>query len=230
MITQAKPAERQFEHELRTTGCVHEEVHVKTQSGSHTDVFIDCAPLFTQAWRLRHFYHKWIAEWFDEVSSDNRPEAIVVAAGDAVFLAGGLAQALAEANRLNIRTAWVDAHNQDFGLERTGFKSAIIGQRVLVIDDVIMTGASTMKIIDGVRAAGGEVIGVACMVNCTHMVTAETFEVPRFTTCWQLDASTFPAVACPMCIEHRPLDALAVNAGKSQKDQIYIQGETQEFG
>ena len=49
---------------------------------------------------------------------------------------------------------------------RRGYDDAVRGKRVLVVDDVVNTGLSVRETADAVRAAGGEVVTVACL--CTR--------------------------------------------------------------
>ena len=39
------------------------------------------------------------------------------------------------------------------------------GERVLVVEDIVTTGGSVLQVVDTVRAAGGDVIGVGLLVD-----------------------------------------------------------------
>ncbi len=43
------------------------------------------------------------------------------------------------------------------------------GQRVLIVDDLIATGSSTVSAIDLVKKLGGEVVGFACLVELSFL-------------------------------------------------------------
>lgn len=197
--------EHQFAHELRTTDAIIEKSHLHLKSGRHAEIYIDCDPLFAQSWRMRHFYMKWAGDWLHGVSSTARPEVVAGPAIGGVYLAGGFAQFLFDSNFTNIGAVWADKHGDDFALERAGFQRAVRGRRVLVVEDVITTGGSTKKTIAAVQAAGGIVIGVACMVNRTRAVTHDVLDVQRLTTCWQLDVPSYAMEDCPFCAEQRPM-------------------------
>ena len=49
------------------------------------------------------------------------------------------------------------------------------GQKVVVIEDLISTGKSSLKAVDAVRAAGAEVIGMAALFTYGFPVAEENF-------------------------------------------------------
>jgi orotate phosphoribosyltransferase len=76
------------------------------------------------------------------------------------------------------------------------------GERVLVVDDVLTTGGSVREVIEAVRGRGGEVAGVAVLVDRTGGRT--DFGAPFF-ACLQLDIPAYEAEDCPLCREGVPL-------------------------
>lgn len=82
--------------------------------------------------------------------------------------------------RVSIRTAWADKKsNGTLELERMGFKKAIAGKKVVVLEDIVTTGDSVAVTAALVREAGGEVIGISCIWN-RGGATAEALGVPIF--------------------------------------------------
>lgn len=199
------PHEEWIAHDLRVTNAILEDSHLHLKSGRHSDVYIDCDRLFTDPWRMAKVYDHWMHDWFHGSPASERPEVIVAPAVGGVYLVGGFSQVLKEAGFNRVRIAWADKAESSFVLERAGFAAAVRGKRVLVIEDVITTGGSTQCTIDAVREAGGEVIGVACIVNRTRDVTAETFGVSALHVCLQLDVVSYGMDICPMCRAGRPM-------------------------
>ena len=76
------------------------------------------------------------------------------------------------------------------------------GERVLVVDDVLTTGGSVRDVLDAVRLAGGEAVGVAVLVDRT--AGKIDFSVPFF-ACLTLDVTAYEADACPLCARNLPL-------------------------
>ena len=77
------------------------------------------------------------------------------------------------------------------------------GERVLVVDDVLTSGASVRDTIDAVQAAGGVVVGVAVMVDRSS--GAVRFGDIPFFAATEVDMQTFAADACPLCARGVPL-------------------------
>ena len=70
------------------------------------------------------------------------------------------------------------------------------GQKVLLVEDVITTGGSVREVMDLVKAAGGEVVGVGSIVDRTGGKI--DFGVP-FHAVISLDVESWEADECPLC-------------------------------
>jgi orotate phosphoribosyltransferase len=116
---------------------------------------------------------------------------------------GGIIISYEVARHLGLRSIFAES-NQDGTSGRSflrGFEIAP-GERVLVVDDVLTTGGSVRDVLDAVRSLGGEVIGVAVLVD--RSAGRVDFGTPFF-TCLQLDLPTYAADACPLCDAGVPL-------------------------
>ena len=65
-----------------------------------------------------------------------------------------------------------------------------------MIDDVLTTGGSLQQVIDAVRKSGGEVAGVALLVDRSN--GAVQFGVPSY-VCHMMDIPSYPPEQCPQC-------------------------------
>src|ERR1700704_6168717 len=78
---------------------------------------------------------------------------------------GGIILAHEVARQLGVRAIYAERRANGTGREfRRGF-ALQPGERVAVVDDIMTTGGSVQETIDAVRSAGGEVIGVAVLVD-----------------------------------------------------------------
>jgi orotate phosphoribosyltransferase len=177
--------------------------HLVLSGGSHSELYLNADRVFPDAKRMVPFYRHWKGHFFDGKGGKS-PEVIAGPATGGVYLVGGFSQFL-YAHNIKVGAVWADKEGKEFLLERSRFAATVRGKRVLVVEDVITSGTSTMKTITAVQAAGGIVVGVACMANRRARVTAETLGVPDMKVCWQLDVPDFPADACPFCAEGRPI-------------------------
>lgn len=99
---------------------------------------------------------------------------------------------------------------------RRGYDRLVSGRRVLVVEDVLTTGGSLRSVIEAIRAAGGEVVGAAALVN-RGGVTAEDVgfggEAGLFVLA-TLDLQSWGEVECPLCRAGVPVN---VEVGKGRE-------------
>jgi orotate phosphoribosyltransferase len=70
------------------------------------------------------------------------------------------------------------------------------GERVVIVEDVVTTGKSTLETADVVRAQGAEVVGFAAILDRSG--GRHSFELP-FLSLLALDVPAWPASECPLC-------------------------------
>jgi len=75
------------------------------------------------------------------------------------------------------------------------------GEKFLVAEDVITTGSAVLEVIERVKEAGGEVVGVACLVD--RSVTKPKLGVP-ICSLLSLPVETFSAGAIPEDLQKIP--------------------------
>ena len=75
--------------------------------------------------------------------------------------------------------------------------------RVLVVEDVLTTGGSTRETMQVARAAGGQVVGAASIVNRSGSVPE--FDVPFFAALLDMSLPTYEPDACPLCAQSLPV-------------------------
>jgi orotate phosphoribosyltransferase len=73
---------------------------------------------------------------------------------------------------------------------------------VVVVDDVLTTGGSVKGVIEAARALGGDIAGVAVLID--RSAGCVDFGVPFF-ACLDLDLPTYDAAECPHCERGEPL-------------------------
>jgi orotate phosphoribosyltransferase len=76
------------------------------------------------------------------------------------------------------------------------------GERTLVVDDVLTTGGSIRDVLEAVRQAGGQPVGVAVLADRTAGAT--DFGLPFF-ACTVLKIESYAPSQCPLCQEGLPL-------------------------
>ncbi len=165
------------------------EGHFKLTSGRHSNRYFQCALV------IQHPHHckDLCGELATRFSHDN----IHLVVGPAM---GGIVMSYEMARALGVRSIFTERENFDMKLRR-GFNIAP-GERVLVVEDVITTGGSVKEVIDLVRDAGGEVVGVAVLVNRSGgkadlgVRTESLLDIP---------AVSYIPEECPLCKEGIPI-------------------------
>lgn len=125
----------------------------------------------------------WASGWSSPIYTDNRktlsyPEVrtfikvelcrlIMEEFGDVDAIAGvatgAIAQGALVADELGLPYAYVRSTPKDHGLENLIEGNLKPGSKVVVIEDLISTGSSSLKAVEAIRMAGCEVIGMAAI-------------------------------------------------------------------
>ena len=88
---------------------------------------------------------------------------------------GAIAQGALVADLLGLPYVYIRSTPKDHGLENLIEGNLRPGQKVVVIEDLISTGKSSLKAVEAVRAAGAEVIGMAALFTYGFHVAEENF-------------------------------------------------------
>lgn len=179
----------EVEHLLEATGAVRRG-HFQLSSGLHSPIYVQCALLFQHPVHTSRLADA-LAQLFAETTID-------VVAAPAL---GGIVLGYELARQLGARAAFVERDAQG----RLALRRFILSpaERVLVAEDVLTTGGSTQETIAVIRQAGGEVVGVAAVLDRSggrvHL------DVPLRTLLTEA-LDTYPPADCPLCRAGRRLE------------------------
>jgi orotate phosphoribosyltransferase len=166
---------------------------------NHSDVSRQIAAhlLNIEAIRLRPDQpFKWSSGWNSPIYCDNRlslsyPEVrtyIKNALADAIrttfpaaeLIAGvataGIAQGALVADVLHLPYAYVRPEPKKHGMGNQIEGRILAGQKVVVLEDLISTGGSSLKVVDVLREAGAEVLGMAAIFTYGFALADENFQ------------------------------------------------------
>lgn len=88
---------------------------------------------------------------------------------------GAIAQGALVADELGLPYVYVRSTPKDHGLENLIEGNVKPGQKVVVIEDLISTGGSSLKAVAALRSAGCEVVGMAAIFTYGFPVAEEKF-------------------------------------------------------
>ncbi len=102
---------------------------------------------------------------------ENFPEADAVAG----VATGAIAQGALVADELSLPFVYVRSKPKDHGLENLIEGDLRTGAKVVVVEDLISTGGSSLKAVDALRNYGCEVVGMVASYTYGFPVAAEAF-------------------------------------------------------
>ena len=89
---------------------------------------------------------------------------------------GAIAQGALVADALQLPFVYVRSKPKDHGLENLIEGDLKAGQKVVVIEDLISTGGSSLKAVEAIRKAGCEVVGMVAAYTYGFSVAEEAFK------------------------------------------------------
>jgi orotate phosphoribosyltransferase len=165
------------------------EGHFRLSSGLHSAGYLQCALV------LQHPQH---AEALGRAIADRtRNLGATVVLSPAL---GGVVIGHEVGRGLGARAIFAERQDGVLSLRR-GFNVAP-NDRVLVIEDVLTTGGSTRETMQVAKAAGGQVIGAASVVDRSGGTVR--FDVP-FSALLDVSLATYEPGDCPLCAQGLPV-------------------------
>lgn len=156
--------------------------HFLLSSGKHSDGYVQCAKLL--------MYPDKAADVLSIVADKVKDLGADVVIGPAM---GGIVVSYELGRQLGLPAMFTERENDIMTLRR-GF-TVKEGQKVLIAEDVVTTGKSSLETIKALENYGVEVIGLACMVNRSGLKQIDKYPIY---SAIDLDIKTFDE-ECPLC-------------------------------
>ena len=134
-----------------------------------------------------------------KMAEHGRPFAPTTVAGPTT---GGVLLAYEVARQLGVRGIFCETDAHGGRSFQRGFKFQL-GEKVLVVDDIVTTGGSLIDTIDAVIKAGGEPVCVSAIADRTGGKV--TFGDVPFLPATEVVMESYPADDCPLCKQGVPL-------------------------
>ncbi len=173
--------------------------HFRLSSGLHSDTYLQCARVLQKPRQAARLCRQLVRAW--------KRRRIDVVVGPAF---GGIILAYELARSLSARALFTERVDGKMLLRR-GFEIQV-GEKVLVAEDVITTGASVKEVIEVVRGSGGKVVGVASLVERGG---GSKLPVP-FMTLLKVSLNQYEPEECPLCQNGIPLTTPGSRKGKGR--------------
>ena len=159
--------------------------HFLLSSGLHSTAYVQCALLLEEPRRAREVGIALAAEL-----AVTRPDSVLAPALGGVVIGHEVAAAL------GVPFRFVERDGPRMALRR-GFALAA-GERVVVVEDVVTTGKSTLETAAVAQSAGARVVGIGSIIDRSG--GRHGFQVP-YAGLLTLDLPTFAPESCPLCAE-----------------------------
>lgn len=210
--TPGTPGERQelalYVEQLFRNAGAYREGHFELKSGRHGDRYIE---------KFQVLQHPQIVTELCRLIADRAWQPGAEPAVDVVCgpTTGGIILAYEVARQLGVRGIFAEQVRGDDGAPRREFRRGFRiepGQRVLLVDDIVTTGASLVEMLEPIEQMGGELVLTAVLVDRSGGLSSiespssgRTYAVEAL---WMLDLPTYEpgAADCPGCAEGLPLE------------------------
>jgi orotate phosphoribosyltransferase len=186
--------------ELENARAVLSGRHFVYKSGKHGSGYINMDTVFPDLSLTRQLC-ELLADPF-------RGEGIEVVAAPAVggIVLAALTALAFDGSAPGAAAVWADKAGDGFVFERAGFAERLAGSSVLVVEDLLTTGGSVLKVCRQVEACGGTVRGVSVVCN-RGGVTAGQLGVPRLEALASVDFDAVDESDCELCRAAVPIVA-----------------------
>lgn len=114
----------------------------------------------------------YIKEQFAALIREKYPEVEVIAG----VATGAIAQGVLVAQELDLPFIYIRSAAKSHGLENLIEGEYKAGQKVVVIEDLISTGGSSLQAVEALRSAGCEVLGMAAIFTYGFQKAVDNFE------------------------------------------------------
>ncbi len=157
--------------------------HFILTSGRHSDRYMQCAQVLQ--------YPQYTEVLARELADRFREEKVDLVMGPAM---GGIIVAYEVARQLGVRGIFCERENGQMTLRR-GF-TIEPGSRVLIVEDVVTTGGSVREAMTVVQELGGQVAGVALLVDRSG---GEVDFGVKTEAALTMEITSYDTADCPLC-------------------------------
>lgn len=164
------------------------EGHFLLTSGKHSDRYIQCAQVLQ--------YPEHTETLCRAMAEPFQNQGITTVVGPAM---GGILLAYEVARQLGAKAIFTERENGKMTLRRNF--SVSLGEKVLVVEDVVTTGGSVKEVITLLQELGADVVGATCLVQRSLIPVDVGVTLSPLLS---LDVVAYEPDQCPLCKEGTP--------------------------
>lgn len=187
------------------------DTHVVYASGKHGNAYVNKDAVYPHT--------KDISALCRMTAERYKGKGVEVVAGPTVggvILSQWVAHFLSEFEGRNILAVFAEEETTPEGEKRRFFKRGydklIAGKKVLVVEDILTTGGSVKKVVEAVKALGGNVVGCGALVNRGGVKESDVGA--EISALVNISLESFDEDKCPLCKANVPIN---VEVGKGRE-------------
>ena len=184
---------------LEESGAILQNDHFVLNSSLHSASYVNKDAVYANPETVSLLCEK-IALLFEETQT----EAVVGPAIGGVILAQWTALHLGRIQKREVTALYAEKENGGFVLKR-GYDRLVAGKKVLIVEDIVTTGASIKKVIEAVKDNGGDVVGAVALCR-RGPITAFDIGAPRVAYLATVSFETYEENECPLCARGVPVN------------------------
>lgn len=192
---------------LEKVGAILKNDHFIGTSGLHLDTYLNKDALYPHTEETSE-----VCKMFAEKYKDKNIDTVVAPALGGIILSQWTAYHLTKMCDREVVGVYTEKTPEGGQIFTRGYDSYIKGKNVLILEDNVLTGGSVKKVVDAVKNAGGNIVGVCAMVNRNKDVDSDSIGAP-FDALAHFYLPSYSKEECPMCKNSIPIN-MKVGHGK----------------
>jgi len=174
--------------------------HFVYTHGRHSDNYLNKDALYTDTVETSKLCRA-MAERF----ADKGVEVVIGPAIGAAILAQWVAYHLTDITGNDVSAAYADKDGQGGFILKRGYDALVKGKKTLIVEDLTTTGGSVKKVVEAVRAAGAEVVGVVALANRGGVTAKDIGDPPVFEALVDVELESWEEADCELCKKGIPV-------------------------
>ena len=185
---------------LHQVGAIITGSHIVYTSGQHGSSYVNKDAVYPHTGEISRLCRA-IAEKFSQTGV----EVVAAPALGGIILSQWTAHHLSELDGRNVLAVYAEKSGDGFVIQR-GYDKLISGKKVLVVEDILTTGGSVKKVVETVRALGGQVTAVAALCNRGGVTAEGLGNLPELFALVNLQLEAWDEKECPLCAKNVPVN------------------------
>lgn len=186
---------------LGNVGAVIKDSHIVYTSGKHGTAYVNKDAVYPHTKETSDLCRA-IAEQF----AGDGVDVVVAPAIGGVILSQWTAHHLSEITGAEVLGVYAEKTENDAFVIKRGYDKIVAGKNVLVVEDVLTTGGSVKKVIETVRALGGNVIGLGVLCNRGGITPSDVSNPPSLFALVNVKLDSWDEADCPLCAQNVPIN------------------------